>query len=287
MKRNYQKELEQLLENLIEYKQVPTLFLHSCCAPCSSYVLEYLSEYFSITVFYYNPNIYPDEEYYKRVEEQKQFIRRFNENNRNFHKISFVEGNYDKDKFYEMAKGLEQIPEGGERCFGCYELRLREAAEYAKELGMDYFTTTLSISPMKNAEKLNEIGEKLAKEYGIQYLTSDFKKKNGYKRSTELSREYGMYRQDYCGCVFSLREREQQKQERQNQQYRVIQIVEPDFGCEGRPEGQKPMDMVYLENVRTKERMIIKVPDDVLYQEEIEEGTVITEKEMKQIQEVE
>lgn len=287
MKRNYQKELEQLLENLIEYKQVPTLFLHSCCAPCSSYVLEYLSEYFSITVFYYNPNIYPDEEYYKRVEEQKQFIRRFNENNRNFHKISFVEGNYDKDKFYEMAKGLEQIPEGGERCFGCYELRLREAAEYAKELGMDYFTTTLSISPMKNAEKLNEIGEKLAKEYGIQYLTSDFKKKNGYKRSTELSREYGMYRQDYCGCVFSLREREQQKQERQNQQYRVIQIVEPDFGCEGIPEGQKPMDMVYLENVRTKEHMIIKVPDEVLYQEEIEEGTVITEKERKQIQEVE
>lgn len=219
MKRNYQKELEQLLENLIEYKQVPTLFLHSCCAPCSSYVLEYLSEYFSITVFYYNPNIYPDEEYYKRVEEQKQFIRRFNENNRNFHKISFVEGNYDKDKFYEMAKGLEQIPEGGERCFGCYELRLREAAEYTKELGMDYFTTTLSISPMKNAEKLNEIGEKLAKEYGIQYLTSDFKKKNGYKRSTELSREYGMYRQDYCGCVFSLREREQQKQERQKKEY--------------------------------------------------------------------
>ncbi len=287
MKRNYQKELEQILENLIEYKQVPTLFLHSCCAPCSSYVLEYLSEYFSITVFYYNPNIYPDEEYYKRVEEQKQFIRRFNENNRNFHKISFVEGNYDKDKFYEMAKGLEQIPEGGERCFGCYELRLREAAEYAKELGMDYFTTTLSISPMKNAEKLNEIGEKLAKEYGIQYLTSDFKKKNGYKRSTELSREYGMYRQDYCGCVFSLREREQQKQERQKQQYRVIQIVEPDFGCEGIPEGQKPMDMVYLENVRTKEHMIIKVPDDVLYQEEIEEGTVITEKVMQQIQEVE
>lgn len=219
MKRNYQKELEQLLENLIEYKQVPTLFLHSCCAPCSSYVLEYLSEYFSITVFYYNPNIYPDEEYYKRVEEQKQFIRRFNENNRNFYKISFVEGNYDKDKFYEMAKGLEQIPEGGERCFGCYELRLREAAEYTKELGMDYFTTTLSISPMKNAEKLNEIGEKLAQEYGIQYLISDFKKKNGYKRSTELSREYGMYRQDYCGCVFSLREREQQKQERQKKEY--------------------------------------------------------------------
>lgn len=316
MKRNYQKELEQLLEKMKEYEAAPTLFLHSCCAPCSSYVLEYLSQYFWITVFYYNPNIYPEEEYYKRVEEQKQFIKRFNENNRNafspqqepkekvvqriFHEISFVEGNYDKDRFYEMAKGLEQVPEGGERCFGCYELRLREAAEYAKELGMDYFTTTLSISPLKNAEKLNEIGEKLAQEYGISYLTSDFKKKNGYKRSTEISREYGMYRQDYCGCVFSLREREQQKQERQKQEqeqqkqereiveseYRVLQIVEPDFGCEGRPEGQKPIDMVYLENVRNKEHIIIKVPDDILYQEEIEEGTVITEKMMQQIQQI-
>lgn len=316
MKRNYQKELEQLLEKMKEYEATPTLFLHSCCAPCSSYVLEYLSQYFWITVFYYNPNIYPEEEYYKRVEEQKQFIKRFNENNRNafspqqepkekvgqriFHEISFVEGNYDKDRFYEMAKGLEQVPEGGERCFGCYELRLREAAEYAKELGMDYFTTTLSISPLKNAEKLNEIGEKLAQEYGISYLTSDFKKKNGYKRSTEISREYGMYRQDYCGCVFSLREREQQKQERQKQEqeqqkqereiveseYRVLQIVEPDFGCERRPEGQKPIDMVYLENVRNKEHIIIKVPDDILYQEEIEEGTVITEKMMQQIQQI-
>lgn len=274
MNRNYQKELDQTLENLIKQEKVPTLFLHSCCAPCSSYVLEYLSEYFSITVFYYNPNIYPDEEYYKRVEEQKNFIERFPAR----HKISFVEGNYDKDKFYEMAKGLEQVPEGGERCFSCYELRLRESAEYANRLGMDYFTTTLSISPMKNAEKLNEIGEKLAEEYGVTYLVSDFKKRNGYKRSVELSGEYDMYRQDYCGCVFSMQERERQKQE-----YRVIQIVEPDFGCEGIPEGQKPTDTVYLENIKTKERMTIKVLDDVLYEKEIEEGTIVTEKVLNQI----
>lgn len=210
MKHNYQKELEQILEKITKQGQVPTLFLHSCCAPCSSYVLEYLSEYFYITVFYYNPNIYPDEEYYKRVKEQKDFIERFGAK----HKISFVEGNYDKDRFYEMAKGMEQVPEGGARCFACYELRLREAAEYAQKLNADYFTTTLSISPMKNAEKLNEIGEKLAQEYGVQYLLSDFKKKNGYKRSTEISKEYGMYRQDYCGCVFSKKERERVNEEK-------------------------------------------------------------------------
>lgn len=274
MKRNYQKELEELLKNLKEQNTVPTLFLHSCCAPCSSYVLEYLSEYFQITVFYYNPNIYPDEEYYKRVEEQKRFIERFPAK----HKISFVEGNYDKDRFYAMAKGLELVPEGGERCFVCYELRLREAAEYAKERDMDYFTTTLSISPMKNAEKLNEIGEKLAQEYGVKYLTSDFKKKNGYKRSVEISEEYGMYRQDYCGCVFSMQERERQKQE-----YRVIRIIEPDFGCEGRPEGEKPTDIVYLENIKTQEQLSIKALDEVLYKKEIEENSIITGKVLEQI----
>ena len=207
MKTNYQLELEKIIAEHQKSGDTPTLFLHSCCAPCSSYVLEYLSQYFKITVFYYNPNIYPDEEYYKRVEEQKQFINRFPARN----KIDFVEGNFDKERFYEMARGKENIPEGGERCFLCYELRLREAAEYAKARGFDYFTTTLSISPLKNAEKLNEIGLSLQKEYGIKYLVSDFKKKNGYKRSTELSREYGMYRQDYCGCVFSMREREKQK----------------------------------------------------------------------------
>lgn len=232
MKRNYQKEMEQEIEKQKRQESVPTLLLHSCCAPCSSYVLEYLSRYFEITVLYYNPNIYPPEEYWKRVEEQKNFICRFTENVRKkqdnadqhfgekdlnigqeavdlFRPIRFVEGSFEQDRFYELVKGLEDVPEGGARCFLCYEMRLRKAAEYAKQLKMDYFTTTLSISPLKNAEKLNEIGENLAEEYGISYLCSDFKKKDGYKRSVELSKEYGMYRQDYCGCVFSKREREQ------------------------------------------------------------------------------
>ena len=203
-KRNYQKELDTLIAKLQEEGSVPRLFLHSCCAPCSSYVLEYLSQYFEITVFYYNPNIYPPEEYQERAEEQKRFIEQFPAK----HPISYVEGAYDTKRFYEMAKGLEKVPEGGERCFKCYELRLRESAILAKEGGFDYFTTTLSISPLKNAEKLNEIGELLEAEHGVKHLTSDFKKKNGYKRSTELSKEYELYRQNYCGCVFSKNERE-------------------------------------------------------------------------------
>ena len=204
-KRNYQKELDGVIESL--NGKVPTLLLHSCCAPCSSYVLEYLSQYFQITVFYYNPNIYPPEEYDKRVLEQKELIRRMEV----VHPVSFLEGAYDTERFYQMARGMEDLPEGQERCFGCYELRLREAAEVARQRKADYFTTTLSISPMKNAEKLNEIGERIAREYGIRYLPSDFKKRNGYRRSVELSGEYGLYRQDYCGCVFSKREREQKK----------------------------------------------------------------------------
>ncbi len=205
---NYQLEMEKIItqwDNSCSHK-TPTLFLHSCCAPCSSYVLEYLSSYFSITVFYYNPNIYPDEEYYKRVKEQEEFIQRLPAKN----PIKLIKGSFDKDKFYNMAKGMETLPEGGERCFKCYELRLRETAKYAKEQKADYFTTTLSISPLKNAEKLNQIGIAVAKEYGLNYLVSDFKKKNGYKRSVELSAEYGMYRQNYCGCVFSMRERQEQ-----------------------------------------------------------------------------
>lgn len=203
-RRNYQKELEGLIAGLPKEGKVPKLLLHSCCAPCSSYVLEYLSEYFEITVFYYNPNIYPPEEYEERAAEQKRFISQLPAK----HPISYIEGEYDTKSFYEMAKGLEKVPEGGERCFRCYELRMRKAAALAKEGGYDYFTTTLSISPLKNAVKLNEIGEKLEKEYGIRHLTSDFKKKNGYQRSTELSREYELYRQNYCGCVFSKNERE-------------------------------------------------------------------------------
>lgn len=204
MNRNYQKELEKIITEKSGAGEAPTLLLHSCCAPCSSYVLEYLSEYFRITVFYYNPNIYPEEEYYKRVEEQQRLIGQLPAK----HPISFAEGVYDKERFYAMAKGLEQAKEGGERCFRCYELRLREAAELAKEKGFDYFATTLTISPLKNAAKLNEIGELLGEEYQVAWLPSDFKKKNGYKRSTELSKEYGLYRQDYCGCIFSKRERE-------------------------------------------------------------------------------
>ena len=205
---NYQKELDKVIEVLQRQGRVPRLLLHSCCAPCSSYVLEYLSRYFEITVFYYNPNIYPPEEFGKRVEEQKRLIAQLPAE----HPISFLDGPYEPERFYEMARGLEQIPEGGERCFKCYRLRLSETAEMARAGKYDYFTTTLSISPLKNAEKLNEIGGQLVKDYGVDYLYSDFKKRNGYKRSTELSREYGLYRQDYCGCVFSMRERRAQQE---------------------------------------------------------------------------
>ncbi len=198
---NYQKELEKLIDRLENEQRVPRLLLHSCCAPCSSYVLEYLSNYFEITVFYYNPNIYPEQEYEKRVQEQQELIRKMPAK----YPILFVEGAFEKEKFYEMAQGLEDAPEGGARCIKCYEMRLRKTAELAQKENFDYFTTTLSISPLKNAEKLNKIGTHLAEICGIEYLLSDFKKKNGYKRSTELSREYGLYRQDYCGCEFSIR----------------------------------------------------------------------------------
>ena len=202
-KRNYQRELDELIQKLEVSGEVPTLLLHSCCAPCSSYVLEYLSQYFKITVLYYNPNIYPESEYRYRAGEQKRFISLLPVK----HPISFVEGDYIPKDFYQTVKGLEHIHEGGERCFACYRLRLTEAANAAKELGLDYFATTLTISPLKNAPKLNEIGEELADIYHVRWLPGDFKKKNGYKRSTELSHEYDMYRQDYCGCVFSYRER--------------------------------------------------------------------------------
>ena len=198
---NYQKALDKLIENIVEENKVPKLLLHSCCAPCSSYVLEYLSEYFEITVFYYNPNIYPEGEYTTRLLEQQTLIQEM----RFKHPVHFLAGHYDKDRFYETVKGMEDLKEGGKRCFKCYELRLREAAKKAAEGGFDYFTTTLSISPLKNAGKINEIGIALEEEYGVKFLQSDFKKKNGYKRSIELSKEYGLYRQDYCGCEFSIR----------------------------------------------------------------------------------
>lgn len=200
---NYQKELEKLLAQLEKEGRVPTLLLHSCCAPCSSYVLEYLSQHFKITVFYYNPNIYPESEYTKRILEQQKLISEMNFK----YPVSFLAGTYDRERFYKMAEGLEMVKEGGSRCMKCYELRLRESAEKAVAGGYDYFTTTLSISPMKNAQKLNEIGQRVAAEYGLNYLVSDFKKKNGYKRSIELSAIYGLYRQDYCGCEFSYKAR--------------------------------------------------------------------------------
>ncbi|MFL0251836.1 epoxyqueuosine reductase QueH [Clostridium neuense] len=207
MKINYQNKLDEIIEEILKQDKVPSLLLHSCCAPCSSYVIEYLSNYFNITVFYYNPNIYPKEEYLKRVKEEKDFISKF----KTKYKVDFIEGDYDTNKFYSVAKGFEGEKEGGERCFRCYELRLKETASVAKNKGYDYFTTTLSISPYKNAQKLNEIGEKVGSEHDMQYLYSDFKKKNGYKRSIELSREYNLYRQDYCGCIFSQLERKQKQ----------------------------------------------------------------------------
>ena len=201
--RNYQKELKRIIASIPE-GNVPTLLLLSCCAPCSSYVLEYLSDYFAVTVLYYNPNIYPEEEFRHRADEQKRLI----ESLPSKYPISFIEGRFDSREFYEAVRGLEHIPEGGERCHACFRLRLEETARIAAENRFDYFTTTLTISPLKNAAALNKIGEETASHFGIAWLPSDFKKKNGYKRSVELSEEYGLYRQDYCGCVFSKKERE-------------------------------------------------------------------------------
>lgn len=232
--RNYQKELENIICNLeVSAKDMPKILLHSCCAPCSSYCMEYLREYFQLTVFYYNPNITEREEYQKRVQEEIRLIEIYNrqaeereaeeeradggtefteipETGRPL-KIGIIEGDYEPECFLEMAKDLENCAEGGERCFRCYELRLRKTAKLAKEMNFDYFTTTLTISPLKNAAKLNEIGERLAEENGVRWLPSDFKKRNGYKRSIELSKEYGLYRQNYCGCVFSKRKAEEEK----------------------------------------------------------------------------
>lgn len=198
MKIDYQKKLEEILNKIKEPKK---LLLHSCCAPCSSYVLEYLSKYFKITVFYYNPNISIKEEFEKRLKEQVRLINEMDTVN----KIDIIEGKYENDKYEETIKGLENEKEGGNRCFKCYRLRMEETAKLAKKLNYDYFTTTLSISPYKNAAKLNEIGEDLEKEYNIKYLYADFKKKNGYKRSIELSKIYKLYRQNYCGCIYSKR----------------------------------------------------------------------------------
>ena len=205
MNRNYQKELDKLIRTLNGRR--PTLLLHACCAPCSSYVLEYLSRYFEITLFFYNPNIAPETEYRYRVSELRRLVAEMLPESG----ITVVEGAYDPERFYAIARGLEQEPEGGARCMACYRLRLEEAARMAREMGVEYFTTTLSISPLKNAKWLNTIGEELAPIYQTKYLTSDFKKREGYKRSIQLSAQYDLYRQDYCGCAYSRAERERQK----------------------------------------------------------------------------
>ena len=217
---NYQKLLDRLILQLEKGNEVPRLLLHSCCAPCSSYVLEYLSQYFAIAVLYYNPNIAPRVEYEHRKQEQLRLIREGTWR----HPVKALDCAWEPEAFSAIALGLETLPEGGLRCFRCYELRLRAAAEAARRGyrgcrkqaakrrgGYDYFGTTLSISPLKNAQKLNEIGERLAEEYGVRHLPADFKKREGYKRSIVLSRKYGLYRQDYCGCIFSKRDREREK----------------------------------------------------------------------------
>lgn len=212
MDRNYQRELEKLIQKIEKQEKKPTLFLHCCCAPCSSYVLEYLSQSMKLVLYFYNPNITEGEEYEKR---KAELIRLVRENEmESVRELQVIDDEYDNRTFFQMAKGMEQEKEGGKRCFSCYEMRLRKTAEMAARAEADYFCTTLSISPHKNADKLMEIGEKLAIEYDIPYLPSDFKKKNGYKRSIELSKAYGLYRQNYCGCVYS---REAARQEGRNE----------------------------------------------------------------------
>ena len=203
---NYQKETDKIISNAQSTGTAPRLMLHSCCAPCSSYTLEYLSEFFEITVFYYNPNISPKAEFEKRFEEQKRLIEALPVKNR----VTLIKGEYKPEDFFEIAKGLEDAKEGFERCFKCYRLRLEKTAEIAKEKGFDYFCTTLSISPLKNSQKINEIGFEIAEKYGVKWLPSDFKKKEGYKRSIELSREYDLYRQNFCGCIYSKKAKEEE-----------------------------------------------------------------------------
>ena len=205
---NYQLELEKLL--VTEGKKDKTVLLHSCCAPCSSYVLIYLRQYFKVTVFYFNPNITADTEYYKRVEEQKRLIARLNEDGEGY-AIECMEGDYKPECFLALVKGYEDCPEGGERCRLCFRQRLEATAALAEQQNFDFFATTLTVSPLKNATVLNEIGQELAIQYNVRYLVSDFKKKDGYKQSIELSKRYDLYRQDYCGCAFSKAERERQK----------------------------------------------------------------------------
>lgn len=201
---NYQKLLDEIIMKNEREDIMPSLLLHSCCAPCSSYTIEYLSQYFSITVLYYNPNISEPAEYEKRKAEQIRLINSMPVKN----KVDFLDCRYDSGEFFDIAKGYEDCREGGERCFRCYRLRLEKTAQIAKNNGFDYFCTTLSISPLKNAQKINQIGYETEKKYGVAWLPSDFKKREGYKRSIELSKVFDLYRQNYCGCIYSKRERQ-------------------------------------------------------------------------------
>ena len=195
---NYQIVLENTLKNLKDKK---TLLLHACCAPCSSYVIEYLSNYFDITILFYNPNINNDIEYNKRLQELERFVKEFKTNN----PVKVISLGYNHDEYLQTVLGLEEEKEGGSRCLKCYRLRIEKTFEYAKQYNFDYVTTTLTISPLKNSQVINKIGSELENIYHINYLYSDFKKKEGYKRSIVLSHEYNLYRQDYCGCEFSKR----------------------------------------------------------------------------------
>ena len=210
---NYQLEMEKELRQLSDRGERPVLVLHSCCAPCSSAVLERLNEAFRLVVYYYNPNISPEGEFRHRSQEQQRLVSQMPLNG----DVQVVEGEYDPERFYALVKGYEDAPEGGERCTICFEMRLRKTAEYARSIGAQYFTTTLSISPLKDAARLNAIGAQLAGEYGLKYLQSDFKKKDGYRRSIQLSAQYDLYRQDFCGCIYSKLERERaQNQSNEN-----------------------------------------------------------------------
>ena len=204
---NYNQIMEEMISKIEGHEKCPSLLLHSCCAPCSSHVLSVLSPHFDITIIYYNPNIEPYAEYLKRKSEEIRFINEFPHDNL----IEIMDCDYDNDIFHEMVKGMEDLPEGGNRCFKCYRLRLEKTAEVARDKGFDYFTTTLSVSPYKNSDKLNEIGRELSEKVNVPYLISDFKKKNGYKHSIELSAQYNLYRQDYCGCIYSKRDRDIKK----------------------------------------------------------------------------
>jgi hypothetical protein len=201
---NYSKLLDEKLEEITRIKKIPRLLLHSCCAPCSSYVIEYLSNYFYITIFYYNPNISPVEEYEIRKKEQIRLINSM----KTQYKVDIIDSDYDNDKYEEKIHGLENEPERGNRCTFCFDLRLDKTGEMASNLGYDYFATTLTVSPYKNSKLINEIGYRIQDKYNVSYLASDFKKKNGYKRSIELSKKYDLYRQNYCGCKYSKRDYE-------------------------------------------------------------------------------